>query len=97
MEVQNSSLYNIPHFSAIIKGFLNIFRVFSDICEALGDCIHKGFGFLYKMTRGRRGKEREGENVTVQPPFKFGFVELFAFGVFPLSGRGSKGDAVPLG
>jgi len=46
MEAQNSSPYNIPHFSAIIKGFLNIFRVFPDICEGLGERIRKGFGFL---------------------------------------------------
>jgi hypothetical protein len=52
MEVQNSSLYNIPHFSAIIKGFLNIFRNFLDICEGLG---YNGCGegrFLWKMTMG---------------------------------------------
>jgi hypothetical protein len=67
MEVQNSSLYNIPHFSAIIKGFLNIFRVFPDICEALGDCIHKGFGFLYKMTRGRWDEGSRGAKL--QPAF----------------------------
>ena len=29
--------------------------------------------------------------------FKFGFIGLFALGVFPLFGQGSKGDAVPLG
>jgi hypothetical protein len=29
--------------------------------------------------------------------FKFGFVGVFAIGVLPLLGQGSKGDAVPLG
>ena len=52
MEVQNYSLYTIPHFSAIIKGFLRFFRKFLDICEGLG---YNGCGekrFLWKMTRG---------------------------------------------
>jgi hypothetical protein len=52
MEVQNYSLYTIPHFPAIIKGFLNFFRKFLDICEGLG---YNGCGersFLWKMTRG---------------------------------------------
>jgi hypothetical protein len=29
--------------------------------------------------------------------FKFEFVGVFAIGVLPLLGQGSKGDAVPLG
>ena len=62
-----------------------------------GSCgvVSNGFEWLWIIFH--RGEGMTIKSVMFQPPFKLGFIGLFAVGVLSLFGQGSKGDAVPLG